>query len=114
MKPVAGDMASIEVEIAKLKMLQNDLHSYQSRLDILVRGSRNSGKEYNVEEMNQMKMRMNKISTAAFKRQNELETAKRQVNFQARADLVFFIMVKCLSNDAFQKKRCNTYFCLRF
>ncbi|XP_063718492.1 microtubule-actin cross-linking factor 1-like isoform X8 [Symsagittifera roscoffensis] len=83
MKPVAGDMASIEVEIAKLKMLQNDLHSYQSRLDILVRGSRNSGKEYNVEEMNQMKMRMNKISTAAFKRQNELETAKRQaVRFQ--------------------------------
>ena len=37
LKPVAGDMASIEVEIAKLKMLQNDLHSHQSRLDVLAR-----------------------------------------------------------------------------
>ena len=31
------------------------------------------------EEMNEMKMRVNKISTVTFKRQNELENAKRQV-----------------------------------
>ena len=78
-KPVAGDMASIEVEIAKLKMLQNDLHAHQSRFDMLVRSNRTSEREVNSESMNEMKTRLNKISSAAVKRQTDLETSKRQV-----------------------------------
>ncbi|CAG0880401.1 unnamed protein product [Darwinula stevensoni] len=86
LKPVFGDPAVIEVELAKLKVLVNDIQAHQTSVDTLNNAGRqliesDKGSEdasVTQQKLNQLNNRWNHLQQKAVDRQRELEDALRE------------------------------------
>uniref|UniRef100_T1IVF3 Dystonin n=1 Tax=Strigamia maritima TaxID=126957 RepID=T1IVF3_STRMM len=86
MKPVFGDPQTIEVELAKLKVLVNDMHAHQNSVDTLNdagrqlieqdKGSEESSKTQ--KKLTELNVRWTELQQCASARQRELEDALKE------------------------------------
>jgi DNA repair exonuclease SbcCD ATPase subunit len=86
LQPVLGDPAVIEVELAKLKVLVNDIHAHQSSVDTLndagrqlIESEKGSQDATTTQRrLNELNNRWNGLQNKAEQRQSELEAALRE------------------------------------
>ncbi|CAG0912338.1 unnamed protein product [Notodromas monacha] len=86
LQPVLGDPAVIEVELAKLKVLVNDIHAHQSSVDTLndaghqlIESDKNSQDATTTQRrLNELNQRWNGLQEKAENRQQELEDALKE------------------------------------
>jgi hypothetical protein len=86
LQPVLGDPAVIEVELAKLKVLVNDIHAHQSSVDTLndagrqlIESEKGSQDATTTQRrLNELNNRWNGLQDKAEQRQSELEAALRE------------------------------------
>ncbi|XP_076320048.1 microtubule-actin cross-linking factor 1, isoforms 1/2/3/4/5-like isoform X3 [Tachypleus tridentatus] len=86
LKPVAGDPQVIEVELAKHKVLVNDIQAHQSSIDTINRvghqlvDTDHGSEDANVtqKKMNDLNIRWQQLQDKAIERQKELEAALKE------------------------------------
>ena len=92
LKPVYGDPQVIEVELAKLKVMVNDIQAHQSSVDTLndagrqiIESDKGSREASNTQQkLNELNTKWNDLLGAAEARQVELEDALREAQLFAQ------------------------------